>query len=174
MSSLVRGGHYGTALVLAGVELGALYVVFRAGALYRCDPRLVLVVIPVTALAIPIVAHVIHYDEVKSFALRHLPELDDGKLAPEGAALDRDEAFRRYVGWVTEKEGDGAWAYLRLQTAVGWEGYEGNQYRVHTVRTGFWVWFAWLSHLVFFLVGGAAAMGAAIPQSAAKRRAKAS
>jgi MFS family permease len=123
-------------------------------------------------LAAFVLGHVLGYGEAKDFAWQYVREIAPDRFGPEWKTLDRDENFRRFVGWVTEREGGGVWGYLRLQAAMGVHSSRHTrtagvqrEWKVH----GLGVWIVWLFQLGLFAVAGAVGAVAAWPTPPGRR-----
>lgn len=162
ISQAPRGGIIDSLLVAAASG----FLFFVAGLVSRCKSM----ALPFTALFLSVASvvggHVVGYDDAKNFAWNYVHTTAPENFGPEWSAYDRDENFRRFVGYVTETPGDGAWAYLRLQAAIGAsESRMGRGGIQSWTVSGAFVWLAWLGHILVFLIAYGAAAGANAPDS---------
>lgn len=158
-------GSYLDGLLVAGAAGVLHYVVLRVS---RCLRTAVAAAILAMTLLSFAGGHVIAYREAQDFAYDYVHRIAPEKFeGAEWRGLDRSANFRRYVGWVTGTPGAGAWAYVRLQTAIGTnESRMGRGGRQEWTLSGIFVWIAWLAQLVMIFLGYAAALGAALPERA--------
>jgi hypothetical protein len=160
MSQAPRGGFL-DALLVAALSGFLYYLVIRFS---RCRSMAVVFASLGLPLLVLIGGHVWGYNEAKNYAWEYTHTLSPDRFGPEWKNYDRDENFSHFVGYVTDHPGGGAWAYLRLQSAIGTsESRMGRGGRQSWTVSGLFVWVAWVVHAGFFLLAFMAAAGANAP-----------
>lgn len=164
-ASAAPRGSYGDGIIVA-IAAGILYFVVLK--ISRCRHDIVVIAPLIMAPLAFIGGHCVAYEEAHDFAWNYVhttaPENFSG---PQWQNLDRKENFRRFVGYVTDRPGSGAWAYLRLQSSIGTtESHvgKGASGRTEWTVAGIFVWLAWLVQLGLLVIALAAAAGAVAPK----------
>jgi hypothetical protein len=149
-----RGGLMGsviTALLVFGASaaLSRLAVILTDGA--------VMALVVAAGLATFVLGHAFGYGHEKDFAWQYVHEISPARFGPDWQGLDRDENFRRFVGWVTGRAGGGVWGYLRLQAALG--AHSSHHTRMPGVRRewsvrGLGVWLMRIAQATALVVAG--------------------
>ncbi|MCP4691235.1 MAG: hypothetical protein GY859_24530, partial [Desulfobacterales bacterium] len=156
---------YGAILLFAILHGGAAYLLLRLAGVGEARLQYWLPVLVVLWLGPFVSGCLDHCQDVKRNIVRIVQRDVSGEFPEAWKNLDADEVIPLYVERITGTRGGGVWGCLRLTAHTGWSGWEFYRPRgsYPVTRTGFWIWFAWLLHLLLFLMAVCAAAGAVLP-----------